>query len=172
MDRAMKTSKAVLAAAALLGLSSEARAVCPVCTVAVGTGVGLSRWLGVDDAITGLWLGGLTVSLIIWSINWMEQRNIRFRWRTPITIVSYYLLIVLPLYVTGIMGHPDNTLLGVDKLALGMGAGSAAFFAGAWWYERQKKKNLGHADFPFQKVVMPITPLILLTAVFYFFRGA
>ncbi len=168
----MKTSKAVITTAVLMGLSSEARAVCPVCTIAVSTGVGLSRWLGVDDTITGLWLGGLAVSLVIWSINWMEQRNIRFRWRTPITTVSYYLLIIVPLYATGIIGHPDNTLLGVDKLALGIGVGSAAFFAGAWWYERVKKKNLGHAAFPFQKVVMPITPLVLLTAVFYFIRGA
>ncbi len=171
MDRAMKASKAVLATAALMGFSSEAQAICPVCTVAVGTGVGLSRWLGVDDTITGLWLGGFTVSLIIWSINWMEQRNIRFRLRTAITVVSYYLLIVLPLYVSGIIGHPNNTVVGIDKLALGMAAGSAAFYVGAWWYERLKKK-LGHAAFPFQKVVMPIAPLILLTAVLYFLRGA
>ena len=166
----MKKSKTIISVAAVLGLSLTlgAQAVCPVCTVAVSTGVGLSRWLGVDDTVTGLWLGGLIVSVIIWSLNWMEERNIRFKWRALLTSVSYYLLICIPLYIGGILGHPDNTLLGIDKLVLGMATGSAAFFAGAWWYERLKEKNLGHANFPFQKVVMPITPLILLSVIFYY----
>jgi hypothetical protein len=166
----MKKRKTLLFAAAVFGLASttEAQAVCPVCTVAVTTGVGLSRWLGVDDSITGVWLGGLIVSLIIWSINWMEDRGIRFQGRGLVTALSYYLLVCAPLYVGGILGHPNNTLFGIDKLALGMAAGSGAFCLGAWLYERLKEKNLGRANFPFQKVVMPVTPLIVLTAIFYF----
>jgi hypothetical protein len=167
---AMKKGKMVISAAAVIGLSltGVAQAVCPVCAVAVTTGVGLSRWFGVDDTVTGVWLGGLIVSLIIWSINWMEERHIRFRARALITSASYYLLICIPLYMGGILGHSDNTLLGVDKLALGMVIGSGAFYLGAWWYERLKEKNLGHANFPFQKVVMPVMPLIMLSAIFYF----
>jgi len=166
----MKKWKAVLFAAAVLGLglTIEARAVCPVCTVAVTTGIGLSRWLGVDDSVSGVWLGGLIVSLIIWSTNWMEERSVRFKWRGLVTSLAYYLLICAPLYLGGILGHPSNTLFGIDKLALGIGAGSGAFYLGARWYESLKEKNLGHANFPFQKVVMPITPLIVLSALFYF----
>ncbi len=148
-------------------LIGTAQAVCPVCTVAVSTGVGLSRWLGVDDTITGLWLGGLIVSLIIWSINWMEERHIRFRGRNLLTTVAYYLLVAAPLHFAGVTGHPDNTLMGIDKLILGTVLGSVAFYAGASWYERLKARNLGHASFPFQKVVMPIAPLILMTLAFY-----
>ena len=151
-----------------LSLTAKVQAVCPVCTVAVSTGVGLSRWLGVDDTVTGLWLGGMIVSLIMWSVDWMEKRNIRFRWRALITTVAYYLLICMPLYVAGIVGHPDNALFGVDKLVLGIVAGSGGFYGGAWWYERLKEKNMGHANFPFQKVVMPLTPLIIMSAIFYY----
>ena len=43
--------------------AKKALAVCPICTVAAATGIGFSRWLGIDDTITGLWIGGLTVSL-------------------------------------------------------------------------------------------------------------
>lgn len=151
-----------------LGLIAKAQAVCPVCTVAVGAGVGLSRWLGVDDTITGLWLGGAIVSLIIWSISWMEKRNVHLRGKGLVTTVSYYVLICAPLYLAGIVGHPDNTLLGIDKLVLGIAAGSGAFYSGAWWYKRLKEKNMGHAYFPFQKVAMPITPLIILSIIFYY----
>ncbi len=156
--------------ALIFGLSSvTAQAVCPVCTVAVASGVGLSRWLGVDDLITGLWVGGLVVSLIYWTINWMEKRNISFRGKTFLTSGSYYLLIFIPLYLTGIMGHPDNKFWGIDKLVLGTIVGSGAFFGGAWWYELLKKKNDGHAYFPFQKIVMPILPLVIISLIVYIF---
>lgn len=160
-------SSALVAIVIALGLTGKAHAVCPVCTVAVSTGVGLSRWLGVDDTITGLWLGGLIVSLIIWSINWMDERHIRFAGRNLLTIVAYYLLVAAPLHFAGVTGHPENTLLGIDKLVLGIMLGSGAFYAGAAWCESIKEGNLGHAYFPFQKVVMPIAPLMLLTFFFY-----
>jgi hypothetical protein len=33
--------------------------VCPVCTIAVAGGVGLCRYLGIDDLISGSWIGAL-----------------------------------------------------------------------------------------------------------------
>jgi hypothetical protein len=36
------------------------------------------------------------------------------------------------------------------------------------WYQILKKKNNGHAYFPFQKVVMPIVGLALMSVAFYF----
>jgi len=160
---------------ATLGLSftfaKEVLAVCPLCTVVVGVGVGLSRWLGIDDSITGLWIGGLTVSLISWTISWLDKKNIHFKGRVVLTILGYYLLIIVPLYFSGIMGHPLNTLCAcgvVDKLLIGIITGSVAFYFGASWYYYLKEKNKGRAYFPFQKVVMPVAPLIILTMIFYF----
>lgn len=45
-------------------LKAKVFAFCPVCTIAVGAGVGIAEKFGVDDTIIGLWVGGLTVSLI------------------------------------------------------------------------------------------------------------
>jgi hypothetical protein len=160
---------------ATLGLSftfaKEVLAVCPLCTVTVGVGVGLSRWLGIDDSITGLWIGGLTVSMITWTISWLDKKNIRFKGRVVLTTLGYYLLIIVPLYFSGIMGHPLNALCAcgmVDKLLMGIITGSVAFYFGASWYYYLKEKNKGRAYFPFQKVVMPVAPLIILTMIFYF----
>ena len=156
--------------AASLIFAKKALAVCPICTVAVGAGVGLSRCLGIDDSITGLWIGGLTVSMITWTISWFGKKNINFKGKNIITAVGYYLLIVVPLYFMGIIGNPLNSLCGcgLDKLLLGIIAGSSAFYFGASWYFFLKEKNNGHAYFPFQKVVMPISPLIILSIIFYF----
>ena len=151
-------------------MAKQALAVCPICTIAVGAGVGLSRWLGIDDSITGLWIGGLTVSMITWTISWLDKKNIQFKGRIFVTILSYYLLIVIPLYFMGIMGNPLNTICacGLDKLIIGIVTGSVAFWFGAEWYFHLKEKNGGHAYFPFQKVVMPVSPLIIMSLLFYF----
>lgn len=149
-------------------IAAPAQAVCPVCTIAVGAGVGLSRWLGIDDAITGLWIGGLTVSLIMWTIDWFKRKNIHLKGIELITAVGYYVLIIVPLFWTGIFGHPLNVLWGVDKLLLGIILGSIFFCAGALLYNYLKKKNNNKAHFPFEKVVMPVSPLIILSIIFYF----
>lgn len=143
----------------------KAMAICPICTFTVGAGVGLSRYLGIDDAITGLWIGGLIVSMITWTEDWLEKRNIRFKGRIFINILGYYALIIIPLYYAGIIGDP---LKGLDKLIFGIIGGSIAFWFGASWYYYLKEKNKGRAYFPFQKVVMPVSPLIILSIIYYF----
>lgn len=147
--------------------ATAAKAFCPVCTIAVGAGVGLAQWLGIDDTISGLWIGGLTVSVIAWTINWFNIKNIQFFGRKILIILFYYLIIVIPLFYTGIIGHQLNKLWGIDKLLLGIILGSITFLAGGLWYNYLKKKN-GRAHFPFQKVAMPLAPLIILSFIFYF----
>lgn len=146
-----------------------ANAICPLCTVAVGAGVGLAEWLGIDDTITGLWIGGLIVSLIMWTVYWFDSKNIHFKGRKILVTIIYYVIVVVPLYYPlHIMGHPLNKLWGVDKLLLGIILGSIFLFIGGVWYVVLKKRHGGRAYFPLQKVVMPVAPLIILTIVFYF----
>lgn len=152
---------------------SKVEAVCPVCTVAVGAGVGFSRYLGIDDTIAGLWIGALIVSVSMWTINWMNKKNWRFKGREILVAFLYYALTVWPLYywkIDGatVMGHPYNKIWGIDKLLLGIIIGSMAFFSSALWYNHLKKKNNDHAYFPFQKVAMPVAALVILSGVFYF----
>ncbi len=151
-----------------LSWAGNVLAVCPVCTVAVGAGVGLSRYLGIDDTIAGLWIGGLVVSMIMWTLNWLQKKNYIFKGKEILVSFIYYGLIIVPLFHMEIMGHPFNTMWGMDKLLLGIIIGSIFFFLGGVWYFYLKKKNSGHAYFPFQKVVMPIAPLIILSIFFYF----
>ena len=141
---------------------------CPVCTAAVVTSVGLSRWLGIDDIISGLWIGGLIVSLIIWTINWLNSKNIHFFGRKIVAIIFYYAMVIAPLYWAHIMGHVLNKFWGIDKLLLGIIIGSLGFSLGMWLHSYLKAKNNNRVYFPFQKVVMPILPLIILSIVFYF----
>jgi len=141
---------------------------CPVCTVGVIAGLGLSRWLGIDDTVSGLWIGGILMSVSGWTVNWLKGKNWNFKGSPIVVTIIYYGSVVIPLYHSEIIGHPFNRFWGIDKLILGILIGSIFFISGAIAYKYLKKKNGGHAHFPFEKVVLPIAPLIVLSFVFYF----
>lgn len=163
----MKKLFFVLVSAGLLLRASAASAICPICTIAVGAGVGLAQWLGIDDTISGIWIGGLTVSMIIWTINWLNKKHWIFKGYKSTITLAYYLLIVAPLYYMGLIGHPYNMLWGMDKLLIGIVVGSLVFLGAVRWYEYLKKKNNGHAHFPFEKVVLPVGTLFVFSLIFY-----
>lgn len=147
-----------------------AKAVCPVCVVAVGAGLSLSEYLGIDDTIAGVWIGGMIVSMIAWNINWFNKKGWMFGnkdLRDILTTIIYYTMVIWPLMSKGIIGNPTNKLFGMDKLALGIVFGSLAFLSSTLWYNNIKKNNGGHAQFPFQKVAWPVGSLIILSLVFY-----
>lgn len=149
---------------------AKAFAVCPLCAIAVGAGIEVSRWLGVDDSITGLWSGALLVALIILTINWLRKKNVNFRGLDFTVVAAYYILTILPLYFFEVKGGQINVFnwFNFDKLLLGIIVGSVAFYCGACWNIYAKEKNNGKVYFPFQKVVFPILPLFIISIIFYF----
>lgn len=147
--------------------SFPAQAVCPVCTVAVGACVGLAQYFGIDDTISGIWIGGLIVSMIAWTVAWLESNNIKFKGRKISLTAAYYAVIIIPLYWQGLIGHPFNKIWGVDKLLPGIIFGSALFLTAVYLNDFLKKKNGGKVYFPFQKVVVPVIVLGILSSVFY-----
>jgi len=148
-----------------------AKAVCPVCTVTVCAGVGLSRWLGIDDSISGLWIGGLIVSVIIWTLDWFKKKKYNFKLCGFITTFFYYLIVIIPLYWKEIAGHPQNKFWGIDKILFGIGTGTLLFLTGFWLNNLLKKKNQGKAYFPFQKVILPVGFLIIASIIFHLIIG-
>jgi len=144
-------------------------AVCPVCTLAVIGGVELSRWLGVDDTISGIWIGALIVSLSLWTINWLRKKNIRFLFRKIIVFIFYYAITILTLYWKKMVFYPNcSKIWGYDKLIVGIVFGSIAFTIGFLLNEWLKKKNNGKVYFPYQRVVVPIVLLLIASLIFHF----
>jgi len=155
--------------ALFLTLAAPAQAVCPVCVVAVGAGLGLSQYLGIDDTIAGLWIGGLLAAISFWTIDWLNRKNWLNKYRDIrdlAVFVLYYGLTIWPLWLQGLVGHPINRFWGVDKLLLGLAMGSLVLAGASWLYEVMKKKN-GHAHFPYEKVALPFGSLVLFSLIFY-----
>jgi hypothetical protein len=147
------------------------QAVCPLCTLAVGVGVGLSRYLGIDDAITGMWLGALILSSSLWFIDWLEKRKVKFFARDQITIASFYLIALVPLYFSGMIGNEYNTLFGIDKLLLGCLLGTLSFLKAVSADKYLRRLNKNKVMFPYQKVIIPVTFLVIESIIVYLLLG-
>ncbi len=151
----------------------ETFAVCPVCTAAVGAGLGLSRYLGIDDAVSSIWIGGLLVSLSFWTIDWTEKKKPRFlqKFNKPQVIFSsfsfWYILTFLTLQATNLIGHPLNKIFGIDKIIFGTTVGSLAFL-GAYFLDKKVRKIKGGQLFSYQKVVFPLVSLVLTSFIIYY----
>ncbi len=152
----------------IIFLSASAKAVCPVCTVAVAAGVGILRGWGVDDVLTGLWYGALVLSSVIWLLDELKKRNINFPYRTLISIIFIYGLMVVPLaYPLGIIGAPHNTIFGYDRMLFGMVIGTILFIMGIVIDKRLRCMNDCKQLIIYQKVVVPVVLLIISTIIAY-----
>ena len=147
--------------------ASPVNAVCPVCTVAVGAGVGISRWLGIDDTVSGVWMGGLIISSAFWLASWLEKKGKTWPHKKFWSVFLMYAMTLPPLYWSGMVGHSANMLWGVDKLVLGMLSGSAMFLLAVFTDKLLRLTRNGKVYVPYQKVIIPV--LLLLSASLYFY---
>lgn len=132
---------------------------CPVCTVTVVAGLGISRLLGIDDLLTSIWIGGFILSFSFITINWIVKKWPKWntkRW-SWIVFVSMYLLALAPLYKAPTF----------NRIVYGTAIGSMFFLIGVYADKFQRKKY-DKIFFPFQKVVFPVLSLIVATLILYF----
>ncbi len=141
--------------------------VCPVCTIAVAAGIGILEKWGVDNIIIGIWLGALIVSSIAWMIDYLNRKNIRFLFRKILITISFYLVFIWPLYHWKIMGNINNQIFGVDKILFGTIVGSFIFIGAVLFSNYLKKINDNKAIIKFQKVIIPLILLIVVSWVTY-----
>lgn len=154
---------------AVLFIPHKALAVCPVCTVAVGAGLGISRSLGIDDAVTSIWIGGLILSTSFWTIDWIEKKrkksmSIKYQ---LLTIFLMYLIVILPLWYSKYIGRVANTFWGIDKIVFGTILGSLSFLASIW-ADKKIRKIKGKQLFNYQKIVFPITFLVIISLILFY----
>lgn len=151
----------------------EVFAICPVCTVAVGAGLGISRALGIDDAVTSVWIGGLVLSMSYWLTDWLPKKNFKFvkkinsEYLDLIVIILMYSLTLLPLWYGKFIGREANMIFGIDKILFGTAVGSLVFLGGKE-LDKRVRKIKGKQLFVYQKVVFPVVSLIITSVALHF----
>lgn len=142
------------------------QAQCPICVVTIGGSVLLSRYLGIDDLIVGIWAGGLVLSLGLWTSTLIKK--IFIKGQNWILTGALWITTVLGLKQAGFIGNPTCKIHGHDKLLTGIIAGSLVFLL-AYGLDiilrKLNKKNPGKVFFPYQRVAIPILLLIIATLI-------
>lgn len=154
----------VLASIFYLLASVTVNAQCPVCAIAIGGGVALSHYLGIDDIATGVWAGGLVVAFGLWMSNLIKRTFFKGqRW----AIVAFlWITTVLALKQAHFIGSPTCKIHGHDKLLTGIIAGTIACLLGYFLdilLRKLNKKNPGKVFVPYQRVILPVVLLIIVT---------
>lgn len=149
-----KLTLAILLSFLGLIFPTQTLAVCPVCTVAVGAGLGISRWIGIDDTVSGAWVGGPVLSSGLWLADWIGKKG----WRVPqkeILSVLVFFLFVLPF------------LWQSPKLLTGTAIGSLVFILAVWLDRWLRRTNNDKVYIYYQKVIIPVFLLTLISFIFY-----
>ena len=141
---------------------------CAVCTVAIAGGLGISRMLGVDDMVVGVWVGAGMFALAQWTVYYFEKKNINNIFVKALCYIGWYSLII-PLYLGKNPSIVFNlkTVIGIDSFVFSIIIGSSVLFGSAKLYYYMKEKNGGKPHFPFEKVVLPVVSLIITSLIFF-----
>ncbi len=160
----------VLLSSLLIMKSVLANPACAVCTIAVGASLEIARRLGVDDSVVGVWAGAFLVLLGFWAIKWFDKKNWHFAGRDTLLIVLSVAMIGF-MYLGKLTYHSEvvGYIFYLDPFLYSVILGAVVFIVSSNFYQWMKKKNGGHAHFPFEKVVVPVVALALTSAYFYYF---
>lgn len=150
----------------LLFFPTPASAQCPVCIATIGGSVLLSRYLGIDDLIVGIWAGGFILSLGLWTATFIKKTFLKGQnW---ILTAILWITTVVGLKQAGFIGNPTCKIHNHDKLLTGIIAGTLVFLL-AYGLDlvlrKLNKKNPGKAFFPYQRVVIPVLLLAVATLI-------
>jgi len=131
---------------------------CPLCVVGAGAGLSLSRVLGIDDSITGIWMGAFLGATSFWLNNSIKKTYI------PLQKLLIYLVIfvttVFSFYRFGLINEHNGLILNLPKLTFGIIVGGILFYLVDYINAQIKKKN-GKVLFLYQSIVLSLGSIIL-----------
>lgn len=156
----------VIASALLFASASGVSAHCPLCAAGAGAGLTLSRWLGVDDSITGIWLAAFLAAISLWFSGSLKKKYIPFQ--NFIIYVAIFGLTLWSFYAFGLINDHAGMIIGLPKLTFGMLLGGIIFYiievANQYIIKRNSK-----VLFPYQRLVVSLGGMFILSILMYIF---
>ncbi len=126
----------------------------------------MSRLLGIDDSITGVWIGALLGSISFWSERLLiKNYDIRIQLR-PIIYTAVFVLTIWSFYQFNLVVK-HISIFGVDSLTFGIISGGIVFYVVDIVDDlviRAHKK----VYFSYQRVVIPLFTMVILSFAVYY----
>ena len=103
-------------------------ATCPVCIVAVGSGLWIAKQLGVDDLIASIWIGALITAMAI--AFGPKFKLVRLPFPEFSWTLIFYLMTIIFLGIQGNLNNPLCRIWGVCRIWLGLTVGTILIWIG------------------------------------------
>jgi len=143
---------------------------CPLCTGATIIGVGITRSLGWDDSIVGVFVGAMIVSSALWANNILKKKNVggsAILRVTSITLATF-VLTFLTFYYAGLFGLGNTyRIFGIEKIVFGTLSGSLISIVAFGISNKIKINNSGKPKFNYQTIILTFGGLILNALLFW-----
>ncbi len=154
----------------IIAIMPSVMAHCPLCTAATIVGVGVTRSLGWDDSIVGVFVGAMIVSSALWVNNILKKKKIGGNASLRIGSITFatFVLTVLSFYYAGIFGLANTyRIFGMEKIIFGTISGAVVSFAAFFASNEMKKRNEGKVLFNYQTMALTFGALILNALLFW-----
>lgn len=146
----------------LLIFPASVSAHCPLCAAGAVAGLTLSRILGIDDSITGVWMAAFLGAMSFWTFNIIASKLER---KLPLIKEAIYVLIfaltIISFYQFNLVIRMGD-IFGFDKLTFGMISGGITFYIVDRVNDYVISKN-GKVFFPYQRIVVSLGSMLVLS---------
>ena len=136
---------------------------CPLCVAGAAVGITLTRWVGIDDSITGVWIAALLGSMSFWFYSWLVGKKYSFvdKYKPILKPLIYILVFVSTLwsFYKFQLVIRMSQIFGLDKLTFGMLTGGILFYL----IDLIKIKHY----FNYQKIVISLGSMTILSLLIY-----
>ncbi len=137
---------------------------CPLCVAGAAAGITLTRWVGVDDSITGVWVAALLGSMSFWFMSWLLIRSEGLRkWKYRIALKPLIYILVFASTLWSFYKFQliirMSQLFGLDKLTFGMVSGGILFYL----IDAIRIKHY----FPYQRIAISLGSMTILSLAIY-----
>ncbi|OGM19354.1 hypothetical protein A2955_03550 [Candidatus Woesebacteria bacterium RIFCSPLOWO2_01_FULL_37_19] len=156
----------------------ETLAHCPLCVAGAAAGVTLTRWVGVDDSITGVWIGALLGSASFWTYSavlrrlpllssFRRNRVLKYTENVlkPIIYLLVFALTIWSFYKFQLVIRMSQ-IMGLDKLTFGILTGGVVFYLVDIANKYLVKKD-GRVFFPYQRMALSLGSVVFLSVSIY-----
>jgi len=133
---------------------------CPLCVAGAGAGLTLTRWVGVDDSISGVWLAAFLGAISFWSESLIKRRELRPKLR-PLIYIGIFAATIWSFYKFNLVIRMSQ-ILGLDKLIFGMVVGGVAFYL-VDVIDDYIIKRKGKVLFPYQRIIVTLGSMLILS---------
>jgi len=160
----------ILTPALAILLAKQAAAHCPLCTMAAAAGAGTAAYLGVNQAVIGIFIGAFAVAIGFWIARLIKKQYIPFQ--KPLIILASFLTTTIPLLplmqsyfpiniaMSGDYGSLLNSTYAISSFLLGSIIGSIVLITSPILSNLITKARKGK-PLPFQGITTTFSLLII-----------